>query len=157
MRTVLFLGTGNYYRSRFAEELFNHHAARAGLSWAAKSRALAIERLVNNVDCLSPFALEALEKRGLPAKDGKRFPQQCAVADLESADLIVALMDSEHRPLIRERFSGWEDRVKYWQVGDIDVTEPDRSLSTIESEIASLIEKMKNADALAVKREAEEN
>jgi hypothetical protein len=35
-------------------------------------------------------------------------PQQCAVVDLESADLIVALMDSEHRPLIRERFSDWE-------------------------------------------------
>jgi len=26
-RTVLFLCTGNYYRSRFADELFNHKAA----------------------------------------------------------------------------------------------------------------------------------
>ena len=25
-KTVLFLCTGNYYRSRFAEELFNHEA-----------------------------------------------------------------------------------------------------------------------------------
>jgi protein-tyrosine phosphatase len=141
MRTVLFLCTGNYYRSRFAEELFNHHAARAGLSWVARSRALAIERLINNVGSLSPFALKALNKRGLAAKDDKRLPQQCAVADLESADLIVALMDSEHRPLIRERFSGWEDRIEYWQVGDIDVTEPDLALSTIEAEIAALIEK----------------
>ena len=142
MRTVLFLCTGNYYRSRFAEELFNHHALRVGLSWVATSRALAIERLVNNVGSLSPFALKALEKRGLAAKDDKRFPQQCAVADLESADLIVALMDSEHRPLIRERFSGWEDRIEYWQVGDIDVTQPDVALSSIETEIAALIEKL---------------
>jgi protein-tyrosine phosphatase len=142
MRTVLFLCTGNYYRSRFAEELFNHHALCAGLSWVATSRALAIERLVNHVGSLSPFSLNALEKRGLAAKDAKRFPQQCAVADLESADLIVALMDSEHRPLIRERFSGWEDRIEYWQVGDIDVTQPDVALSSIETEIAALIEKL---------------
>src|SRR5262249_5823443 len=78
MRTVLFLCTGNYYRSRFAEELFNHHALRAGLSWVARSRALAIECGINNVGPLSPFALKALEKRGLVAKDGKRSPQQCA-------------------------------------------------------------------------------
>src|SRR5215470_2131131 len=122
MRTVLFLCTGNYYRSRFAEELFNHHALRAGLSWVARSRALAIECGVNNIGSLSPFAMEALEKRGLVAKDGERSPQQCAVVDLESADLIVALMDSEHRPLIRERFRGWEDRVEYWQVGDGEAT-----------------------------------
>jgi protein-tyrosine phosphatase len=77
MRTVLFLCTGNYYRSRFAEELFNHHALRAGLSWVARSRALAIECGVNNVGSLSPFAMEALEKRGLVAKDGERSPQQC--------------------------------------------------------------------------------
>jgi protein-tyrosine phosphatase len=139
MRTVLFLCTGNYYRSRLAEELFNHHSLRAGLSWVAISRALAIECGRNYVGTLSPFALKALEKRALVAKDGKRFPQQCAVVDLESADLIVALNDSEHRPLIRERFSDWEDRVAYWQVGDINVTQPDVALSSIETEIAALV------------------
>ena len=38
VKTVLFLCTGNYYRSRFAEELFNHHAERAGDDWIAQSR-----------------------------------------------------------------------------------------------------------------------
>ena len=42
-RTVLFLCTGNYYRSRFAEELFNDSARRAGLDWTATSRGLALE------------------------------------------------------------------------------------------------------------------
>ena len=142
MRTVLFLCTGNYYRSRFAEELFNHHAPRAGLGWVARSRALAIECGANNVGSLSPLALKALERRGLVAKDGERSPQQCAVVDLQSADLIVALMHSEHRPLIRERFRGWEDRVEYWQVGDVDVIQPDVALRSIETEIAALIEKL---------------
>jgi protein-tyrosine phosphatase len=43
VKTILFLCTGNYYRSRFAEELFNHHAERAGLYWVAQSRGLALE------------------------------------------------------------------------------------------------------------------
>ena len=44
-RTVLFLCTGNYYRSRYAEELFNDLARSAGLGWTAASRGLAVEEL----------------------------------------------------------------------------------------------------------------
>ncbi len=47
-KTVLFLCTGNYYRSRFAEALFNSVAGRMGLPWRASSRGLALERGVNN-------------------------------------------------------------------------------------------------------------
>ncbi|HWG47254.1 MAG TPA: hypothetical protein VN688_31115 [Gemmataceae bacterium] len=36
-KTVLFLCTGNYYRSRFVEVLFNSVADRMGLSWRASS------------------------------------------------------------------------------------------------------------------------
>jgi protein-tyrosine-phosphatase len=43
VKTVLFLCTGNYYRSRFAEELFNYEAERASLPWIAQSRGLALE------------------------------------------------------------------------------------------------------------------
>ncbi len=45
--TVLFLCTGNYYRSRFAEALFNAVAGKMGLPWKATSRGLARERGVN--------------------------------------------------------------------------------------------------------------
>ncbi len=48
-KTVLFLCTGNYYRSRFAEVLINFVAGRMGLPWRALSRGLAVERGVNNV------------------------------------------------------------------------------------------------------------
>ena len=41
---VLFLCTGNYYRSRFAEALFNSLAKRAELNWTADSRGLATDR-----------------------------------------------------------------------------------------------------------------
>jgi hypothetical protein len=38
---ILFLCTGNYYRSRYAEELFNHLAKVKGHSWRAFSRGAA--------------------------------------------------------------------------------------------------------------------
>jgi protein-tyrosine phosphatase len=101
IKTVLFLCTGNYYRSRFAEELFNHRAAQTQIGWQAQSRALAVERGANNVGPLSPFVLQGLKARGLSAQGGGRMPLQCVAIDLENAHRIVALHEPEHRPLLR--------------------------------------------------------
>jgi len=60
MNKILFLCTGNYYRSRFAEHLFNWLAVKQGLDWQADSRGLALERGVNNVGAISRYAAEAL-------------------------------------------------------------------------------------------------
>ena len=60
MNIVLFLCTGNYYRSRFAEEMFNFRAARYCPDWAAASRGLALERGAGNSGPISVFAAEAL-------------------------------------------------------------------------------------------------
>jgi hypothetical protein len=65
VRTVLFLCTGNYYRSRFAEVFFNHHGAKAGLTWRAVSRGLAIEFGVHNVGPLSAHAALRLRELGI--------------------------------------------------------------------------------------------
>lgn len=138
-KTVLFLCTGNYYRSRFAEELFNHKAAAIGVGWQAQSRALAVERGVNNIGPLSPFALHALKTRGWPAKNGGRMPRQCAAMDLEAADRIIALNEPEHRPLVRQRFPKWEQRVQFWQVKDAEFIRPDIALAAIEQHIDVLL------------------
>ena len=37
-KTVLFLCTGNYYRSRYAEVLYNSVAGKLGLPWRKTSR-----------------------------------------------------------------------------------------------------------------------
>ena len=139
MKTVLFLCTGNYYRSRFAEELFNHRAVHAGINWRAQSRALAIERGINNIGPLSPFALWGLTTRGLSAKGANRPPQQCVVLDLESADYIVALNEVEHRSLMRERFPNWESRIQYWEIGDVAVVQPDKALALIDAQVEALL------------------
>jgi protein-tyrosine phosphatase len=139
MKIVLFLCTGNYYRSRFAEELFNHRAAYAGADWQAQSRALAIERGRHNVGPLSPFGLRGLKERGVTAKGASRFPRQCTIVDLENADHVVALDETEHRPLVRERFSDWEHRIQYWGIGDVELVKPHHALSLIEAQIDALL------------------
>src|SRR4029077_5959054 len=107
-KTVLFLCTGNYYRSRFAEVLFNSVAGRMGLPWQASSRGLALERGVNNVGPMAEAAVKALERRGLGAVAAFACdPIQVTADDLERADWIVALKLAEHLPLLQERFPAW--------------------------------------------------
>ena len=43
MKQVLFLCTGNYYRSRFAEIFFNHLASQTSLPWHADSSGLYVQ------------------------------------------------------------------------------------------------------------------
>jgi len=111
-KIILFLCTGNHYRSRFAEILFNFVAGRMGLPWKAFSRGLALERGVNNVGPMAVSAIKALETRGLrAAADFARLPMQVTVDDLDLADWIVALKQAEHLPLLQERFPAWAKRL----------------------------------------------
>jgi protein-tyrosine phosphatase len=132
--TVLFLCTGNYYRSRFAEILFNTVAGKMGLPWRASSRGLALERGVNNVGSMAASAIQALEAHGLRAvPEFGRFPIQVTVDDFEAAHLIVALKEVEHFPLLQERYPAWTEKVEFWQVDDSPEV-----LGLIESEVMDL-------------------
>jgi protein-tyrosine phosphatase len=143
MKTVLFLCTGNYYRSRFAEELFNERAARAGAGWFACSRALAIERGINNVGPISSFALRGLEERGVIPKRRDRYPRQCEITDLEAADCVVALNEAEHRPLMLKRFARWAALTEYWNVGDVECVPPSVALAAIHTQIEVLFDRLR--------------
>ncbi|HEX8915752.1 MAG TPA: low molecular weight phosphatase family protein [Humisphaera sp.] len=139
---VLFLCTGNYYRSRFAESYFNHLAAGRGLGWEADSRALAIERGACNVGPISPFARAALADRGVGLPDPCRFPAGCLEADLAAADLVVALKEAEHRPYMLQKFPRWVDRITYWHVHDLDAATPDEAMAAIELLVTELVERL---------------
>src|ERR1700757_1154389 len=99
-KTVLFLCTGNYYRSRFAEVLFNAVAGRMGLPWRASSWGLALERGVNNVGPMAASAIKALQAMGVQDRAITRMPTHVMSDDLERAALIVALKQAEHLPLL---------------------------------------------------------
>ncbi len=134
-KTVLFLCTGNYYRSRFAEALFNSVAVKMGLPWRASSRGLALERGVNNVGPMAASAIKALEALGVRAGDAiTRMPAQVTTDDLEGAALVVALKHAEHLPLLQERFPAWAEKVEFWHVDDAPEV-----LGLIEQEVMGLV------------------
>jgi predicted translation initiation factor SUI1 len=133
--TVLFLCTGNYYRSRFAEILFNSVAGKMGLPWKASSKGLALERGVNNVGPMAVSAVKALEAMGVRTTDAvARFPIQATVDDFALADWVVALKQAEHLPLMQECFPAWVERVEFWQVDDAP-----NALALIEQQVMRLV------------------
>lgn len=139
MRKILFLCTGNYYRSRFAEHLFNYIARKQELEWFADSRGLAVERGINNVGAISIYAKRALEDRGIIISEDERFPTAVTLADFSSATQVIALDESEHRPLMSDRFPEWEDKIGYWLVHDVDKTVATTALGQIEQQVLQLL------------------
>ena len=118
MDTVLFLCTGNYYRSRFAELLFNALASLQHVPWQAFSRAVALEAGVRNAGPMSPLVLQALHTLGITEAGLMRYPMQVQEDDLQAADRIIALHEAEHRPYLRARYPAWVEQVEYWHVRD---------------------------------------
>lgn len=139
---VLFLCTGNYFRSRFAELLFNHLAAARGFAWTAESRGLALDLSTDNIGPISPYTLRGLARRDMPPPDLARFPLPLQERDLLRAQLIVALKEAEHRPLLASRFPLWVDRVEYWHVHDVDCALPEDALAEIARAVPALLARL---------------
>lgn len=135
-QSVLFLCTGNFYRSRYAEAWFNDRAPRGGLLWRAESRGF---RPHLEEATLSPHAADRLKEKGVPRVLTRRAPELLLESDLAAATIIVALYGSEHRPMMQERFPRWSGRTRFWDIPDIDEVEPRVALAQIESEVESLI------------------
>jgi Low molecular weight phosphotyrosine protein phosphatase len=93
-KVVLFVCTGNYYRSRFAELLFNSSARRERLGWQAISRGL--ELAAQNVGPISPHVCSGLRAREVELEyAGLRSPLPLAQSDLVSADHDAAYESDE--------------------------------------------------------------
>jgi len=136
---ILFLCTGNYYRSRYAEELFNDLAKSRDLHWQASSRGLAERGSPENVGPISRFALEALRAKAIVPMGASRYPQSCCAADFDRAGFVIALKESEHRPLIEQRFPEVASRVTYWHVDDVEFAHPAIALAMIDEHVRQLI------------------
>jgi protein-tyrosine phosphatase len=138
MKTVLFLCTGNYFRSRFAEQLFNHVAAERKLEWVAESRALAPNSPTRNPGPISVHTLRTLKSLGVPAS-AERSPMDVTEADFLKAARIIAAKEAEHRPLARERFPSWEEKIEYWHCHDLDCAAADEALRAVEERVRRLL------------------
>ena len=142
MRQLLFLCTANYYRSRFAEMLFNHLAAQHQLDWVADSRGIATVLGADNLDVISEHTVNGLLSRGVRLGNNHRAPIQVQLQDFGQADLVIALDEQEHRPYMQRWFPDWTDRIEYWRVGDLHVTTADEALSLADAEVRALIQRL---------------
>jgi protein-tyrosine phosphatase len=72
--------------------------------------------------------------------EAERFPEQLAEAHLISTPMVIALCEREHRPLMEEQFPDWVDKITYWQVNDIDFTEPRLALPELKKMVEHLFQ-----------------
>jgi protein-tyrosine phosphatase len=135
-RTVLLVCTGNYYRSRYAELLFNA-LAPADLGWRAESRGFAPGSW--NPGPIAPVVLERLSASGIVPPARLRDPMRLTLADLKAADLLIALDEQEHRPYVDGLGQPWASRFRLWVVPDLHEWPVERALSTIDQEVRALL------------------
>jgi protein-tyrosine phosphatase len=119
-RRVLFICTGNYFRSAFAEHYFNFLSARnqklgAGdplrkkVPWLAESRGMDLSQLSSSQRAarMSRYTVERLRKLGVPVPEEPRSrlplhtPTLLSLQDLERFDRVIAMHDPSHRPMLR--------------------------------------------------------
>jgi protein-tyrosine phosphatase len=136
-KKVLFICTGNFYRSRFAEAVFNFQADQRKLPWQAYSRGLAIHWADG---FLSPFTAAALSERQIPISYTGIGRIQLTEKDLEFADLRIALDRAEHLPMMEQQFPSWAQRIQYWEVPDLPTGLPEIALPSIEGQVLHLLD-----------------
>lgn len=140
MKRILFLCSGNYYRSRFTEMLFNHLAQTRNLEWSADSRGI-VAQSSHNLGPIAQVVIEGLRARNI-APGGIRNPRQLSELELTQADRIIALDEREHRLLMQHYFPNWMNEIEYWNVPDVDGMNVEKALVLMERNIASLVREL---------------
>jgi len=143
MKRVLFLCSGNYYRSRFSEIFFNWHAKKRCLNWEAESRGPTLLNI--HPGFMFQSTIERLTYHDIPIDSYKRLPLKATQQDFDAADHIVAVKQTEHRPLIEEHFPTQLDRIEFWEVHDLDCAGPEETIPHLEREVLALIERLEGS------------
>lgn len=140
---ILFICSGNYYRSRFAEEYFNYLAQQHNLEWLADSKGLS-QNMPNpeNPGPISANALEALIERNIEGKGIDRYPQPFIKADFKKYHRFIAMSEVEHRPMLESRFKEYLDKVEFFEVGDLPLEEPKAAMQKIAALVDEIVKEI---------------
>lgn len=136
---VLFVCTGNYYRSRYAELYFNA-TVPARLGWRAVSRGF--DPSPFNPGPIAGSVIQRAEARGLSLPADLPYPRRLTEGDLHSAQRIIALDEDEHRSYVEHWFPAWRDRVAYWRVHDLHLMPAAEAFALIEHNVDTLLREL---------------
>lgn len=137
---VLFLCSGNYYRSRHAEIYFNWLAERHGAAVRATSRGLALSEC--NVGPLSAHTAARLAELAIVTRAVERFPVTVRDEDFAAARHVIAVKAAEHRPMIAAGFPQRLAEVEFWEIHDRDCAPPSIALPQLESKVEELLARL---------------
>ncbi|MFM8229917.1 MAG: low molecular weight phosphatase family protein [Chthoniobacterales bacterium] len=128
IKRVLFVCSGNFYRSRLAEILFNEAAEKLGMDWEAESRGLLKTGELKGMSDHVVTYLRDHELSHLAVEP--RDPLLLDVEDITAFDLIVGLCREEHEPIINKKYLSLAramvkaGRLRYWRIYDIPAPPP---------------------------------
>ena len=137
-KTVLFVCTGNFYRSRFAQAMFNEQEPK---TWTAISRGLdaSTPRKTN----VSPLVSAELARRHVSESRVEGTPTQLTQADLDHADLVVLMDGAEHTPMLKAKFpSVPAEKLRSWSVKDVPKTPAPQAFDEIAADVTKLIDEL---------------
>lgn len=137
-KQILFLCTGNYYRSRFAEIYFNHKAKNT--RWVAHSRGLHLDP--RNQGEISSITVSELSKLKIPIGN-QPYPIKVEAEDFKRADMIVGLNENEHKKMIEKEFPQFKESVVYWDIYDVFERDSSSEVPKIIRNVDQLIEQLK--------------
>ncbi len=135
-KQILFLCSGNYYRSRFAEILFNRLAQQNNLEWRAESRGI-VAQWSHNPGPIAQATLNGLAARNI-SHHPARYPMQLTENDLTRAERIIAMYEREHRPMMQTYFPQHENKIEFWHIPDLDEMHAEYALALMDRNVRTL-------------------
>lgn len=143
MKRILFIGTENYSRCRFAEILFNHLALRFQLEWKAYSRGIDLNpKEKGPVSAMTLLLCKALYVE-LPKPI--KYPQLLMYSDIEDADIVIAMNEDEHKEFLTQHYPRFAGKIKFFQISKHQ--KPREGLKALQRQIFQVIENLEKVTA----------
>ena len=141
MNNILFVCTGNIFRSRFAEEVFNHLCKINGVDATAFSAGLQVGRYKQRK--IYRPAMSELERLKIEPLRSNEDSVHINDIDVSIYDQIICMDEEEHKPMVRsnELLSGFT--FQYWNIVDMPKVSSDISLPKCYKKVESLIDQLK--------------
>ncbi len=144
-RQILFVCSGNYFRSRYAEAYFNCLSDRAGAPFHAISRGVRVGDHDTNV---SPLTSYRMAERNIDPAYLYSLSKQIQWEDVDPSAWVIGMNRSEHRSWIYGLFPDQDSELRlreetgllrFWNVPDASgPVDGDRSLDQIEAQVDQL-------------------